>query len=76
MMYAKRKTKDNIKARLGLTQYCKRKELELKEAAHENIYKPKPSYTLRLDERMAVCEWIKELRMPNEYPPNWIGMSM
>ena len=64
------KTKDNEKARMDLAFYCRRKDLELKSAANEKLLKPKANYTLTADQTKLVCQWIKELRMPDGYSSN------
>ena len=64
------KTKDNEKARRDLGLYCKRKDLELKVQDNGKILKPKANYTLTPDEAKSVCQWIKELKMPDGYSSN------
>ena len=48
-MDIKGKTKDNIKARMDLKEYCKRRELELQELANKILLKPKAKYSLNLE---------------------------
>jgi len=39
------KTKDNVKARMDLKLYCRRKELEIKELDNGKIVKPKAKFS-------------------------------
>ena len=48
----------------------KRKDLELKVQDNGKILKPKANYTLTPDEAKSVCQWIKELKMPDGYSSN------
>ncbi|KAL1371645.1 hypothetical protein AAHE18_01G148200 [Arachis hypogaea] len=70
VMDIKEKTKDNAKARMDLSLYCKRKNLELPEQSGGKIIKPKANYTFTLQQKRAICEWVKELRMPDGYVSN------
>ncbi|KAF3639757.1 putative triacylglycerol lipase 1-like [Capsicum annuum] len=56
------KTKDNLKARLDLLEYCKRRELHLHEGINGNVLKPKVSFTFKLDEKRQICEEIGKLK--------------
>ncbi|WVZ23067.1 hypothetical protein V8G54_001611 [Vigna mungo] len=64
------KTKDNEKARMDIALYCRRKDLELKSHSNGNMYKPKANYTLSADQTKQVCQWVKDLRMPDGYSSN------
>ena len=64
------KTKDNVKARKDLAEYCKRPELSLQTLPDGRVCKPKASYTLTSVQKQAVCNWIQELRMPDGYASN------
>lgn len=68
-MDVKGKTKDNVKARQDLELYCKRPNLEL---IYEDgkPHKPPASYVLPKDKSIKVCEWVKELRLPDGYASN------
>ncbi|XP_052117681.1 uncharacterized protein LOC110281750 [Arachis duranensis] len=70
IMDIKEKTKDNAKARMDLSLYCKRKNLELPNQSGGKIIKPKANYTFTLQQKRAICEWVKELRMPDGYGSN------
>ncbi|GAU47807.1 hypothetical protein TSUD_404120, partial [Trifolium subterraneum] len=61
------KTKDNEKARCDLSLFCKRPEIELKLLPNGKYLKPKAVYTLTSDEAKSVCQWLKELRIPDGY---------
>jgi len=50
--------------------YCKRKDLELKSQPNGKLLKPKAIYTLTSEEVKAVCQWLKDLRMPDKYCSN------
>ncbi|XP_019237604.1 PREDICTED: uncharacterized protein LOC109217792 [Nicotiana attenuata] len=63
------KTKDNLKARMDLKEYCRRIELYLT-YFNNKIQKPKASYTFILDERREICSWFNNLRMPDGYGSN------
>ena len=67
VMDIKGKTKDNVKARMDLKEYCRRRELELQEQNNGTVYKPKAKFTFNIDKKRAVCEWVKQLRMPDDY---------
>ena len=69
VMDIKGKTKDNAKARLDLREYCRRRELELVEQGGKFL-KPKAQYTLNVDKKRVVCEWVKKLRLPDGYASN------
>ena len=67
VMDIKGKTKDNVKARMDLREYCKRKDLEIVESSNGKHFKPKAKYSFTMDKKKAVCEWVKNLRMPDDY---------
>lgn len=70
VMDVKGKTKDNEKARKDLQIYCKRKDLELKPQPNGKLLKPKANYSLSAQEAKLVCQWLKDLRMPDGYSSN------
>lgn len=70
VMDTKGKTKDTYKSRKDLEAHCKRKGLELQPGKNGNIVKPKAPYTLTKQQRIAVCEWVKNLRLPDGYASN------
>ena len=59
VMDIKGKTKDNVKARMDLKEYCRRRELELQEHTNGKVYKPKAMFTFNKEQKRAVCEWVK-----------------
>ncbi|KAL3363355.1 hypothetical protein AABB24_012577 [Solanum stoloniferum] len=63
------KTKDNLKARMDLKEYCRRSELYLT-YLNNKIQKPKASYTFTMDEKREICDWVKNLKMPDGYASN------
>uniref|UniRef100_A0A1U7YJY3 Uncharacterized protein LOC104248805 n=1 Tax=Nicotiana sylvestris TaxID=4096 RepID=A0A1U7YJY3_NICSY len=69
VMDDKNKTKDNLKARMDLQEYCRRRELELKEV-NNRLVKPKASYTYTLDDKQKICDWVRNLKMPDGYASN------
>ncbi|PKU84418.1 hypothetical protein MA16_Dca002931 [Dendrobium catenatum] len=58
VMYIKNKSKDNIKARMELKEICRR------------FLKAKAPFTLILNQRRSVCEWVKSLRLLDGYSSN------
>ena len=70
IMDIKRKTKDNVKARMDLREYCKRRDLELREQNGGRVIKPKANYTFSIEQKKAICEWVKGLKMPDGYASN------
>jgi len=64
------KTKDNDKARMDLGLYYRRRDLELKSHPNGKKLKPKANCTLATEEIKHVCQWFKDLRMPNGYSSN------
>ncbi|XP_047264521.1 uncharacterized protein LOC107863406 [Capsicum annuum] len=69
MMDVSNKTKDNLKARMDLKEYCRGSELYLT-YLNNKIQKSKASYTFTLDDRRVICDWVKNLRMPDGYASN------
>ena len=70
MMDIKDKTKDNIKARMDLKDYCKRRELELQVQPSGKVLKPKAKFVLSNEQKNVVYKWINELKMPDRYASN------
>ena len=67
VMDVKGKTKDNIKARMDIKEYCRRRELELVAQGNGKYLKPKARYTLNVEQKRAVCQWICQLKLPDGY---------
>ena len=57
------KTKDDVKARLDMTEMCDQSELNLRHGVNRRTLKPKAFYALSLDKRKGVCEWVQQLTM-------------
>jgi len=64
------KTNDNIKVRLDLANLCKRQELPLVARSTGNYYKQRAKYTLSLQQKRGMCEWLREIRLPDGYSSN------
>ncbi|KAL0284724.1 UNVERIFIED_CONTAM: hypothetical protein Scaly_2841100 [Sesamum calycinum] len=62
------KTKDNMNARRDLKIICNRQELEMDE--HRPNVMPKAVYTLAMEQKRGVCEWIRGLKFPEGYASN------
>ncbi|XP_028774325.1 uncharacterized protein LOC114731348 [Neltuma alba] len=69
VMDTKGKTKDNTQARMDLQEYCRRKENELVDRGGK-MMKPIAKYTLNLEQRKAIVQWIKKLKLPDGYASN------
>jgi len=64
------KTNDNEKTRMDLSLYCRRKDFELKSHPNGKKFKPKTNYTLAVEQIKHVCQWLKDLTMPDRYSSN------
>jgi hypothetical protein len=65
----KRKTKDNIKARLDVALFCNRKNMELV-CDESRVAKPRASFVLEKNTQLLVYKWLKSLRFPNGHVSN------
>lgn len=63
------KSKDNIKARKNIEEYCNRPELHIREERNKT-FKPKASYTLNKEQVGKVGGWLKTLKFPDGYASN------
>jgi len=70
VMDIKDKTKDNVKARMDLKVYCRRRELELQDQSNGKVIKPKAKYVLSKDQQNSVYKWVTELKMPDGHASN------
>ncbi|GKC92719.1 hypothetical protein Tco_1158161 [Tanacetum coccineum] len=70
VMDDKDKTKDNVKSRQDVKQYCRRHELELFMKANGNKSKPKALYTLNKEQKKVVNHWVKDLKFLDGYASN------
>ncbi|XP_060210890.1 uncharacterized protein LOC132637885 [Lycium barbarum] len=64
------KTKDNVKARMELHEYCRRKELEL-QPKQNRFFKPKANYSFTTEQKRKICEWVRDLKMPDGLVSNF-----
>ncbi|XP_038687458.1 uncharacterized protein LOC119986835 [Tripterygium wilfordii] len=69
-MDVKGKSKDNVKSRMDLSNYCKRRALELVEHGNGKSFKPKAQFCLNMDQKRAVCAWVSSLKWPDGYASN------
>ena len=68
VMDVKGKTKDNVKARMDLANYCRRPDLLLvNDPATGKIIQPRGNYTLSPEDAKSVYQWISELKMSDGY---------
>ncbi|RDX95955.1 hypothetical protein CR513_21444, partial [Mucuna pruriens] len=70
MMDINGRTKDTHKARMDIAEICNRKELELKDIGRVKLFKPKAAYAFSKSQRVAICKWVKELKLPDGYASN------
>jgi hypothetical protein len=70
VMDVKRKIKDNLKARRDLEVYCHRFELLVVDAGAGRVSVPKTCYSLIVEAKKMLLEWIRELHLPKEYVSN------
>ena len=61
------RSKDNLKARLDIREYCRRPELE-PDATNTKYLKAR--YTLNRDKKRALFEWIRSVKFPDGYASN------
>ncbi|XP_028753509.1 uncharacterized protein LOC114713090 [Neltuma alba] len=69
VMDTKGKTKDNTQARMDLREYCRRIDDELVERRGKMV-KPSAKYSLNLEQKRAICQWVKKLKLPDGYASN------
>ncbi|PKU70033.1 hypothetical protein MA16_Dca014479 [Dendrobium catenatum] len=55
---------------MDLKEIYNRKSLELRDAGNGKFFKPKAPFTLTLEQRRSVYEWVKSLRVPDGYSSN------
>ncbi|RDX61588.1 hypothetical protein CR513_60165, partial [Mucuna pruriens] len=61
MMNINGRTKDIYKAQMDIAEICNQKELKLKDIA---------THALTKSQRVTLCKWVKELKLPNGYASN------
>jgi hypothetical protein len=69
VMDVKGKTKDNIKARLDIALYCKRKNIELV-YDESRVAKLRASFVLEKNAQLLVYKWLKSLRFLDGHASN------
>ncbi|RDX80036.1 hypothetical protein CR513_39463, partial [Mucuna pruriens] len=55
---------------MDIAEICNQKELELKDIGHVNLFKRKVAYALTKSQRVAICKWVKELKLSDGYAFN------
>lgn len=71
VMDIKGKTKDTAKGRLDIEMICDRPKLQLvgNNRGKEKV-KPKAAYVLNKEQRLALCKWVANLKLPDRYVSN------
>nr|GFB31958.1 hypothetical protein [Tanacetum cinerariifolium] len=54
------KTKDIVKARQDVKEYCKHRELKLVSDVNGKVSKPKASFSLTKEQKQVVLQWVKK----------------
>ncbi|KAL0361760.1 UNVERIFIED_CONTAM: hypothetical protein Sradi_3860500 [Sesamum radiatum] len=68
VMDIKRKMKDNLNALEDLKIICNRHELEMDKRRLNAM--PKAVYTLKKEQKIRICDWIRGLKFPDGYVSN------
>ena len=68
-MDVKEKTKDNIKARMDISLFCSRKNIELVFNG-SRVAKPRENFVLEKNTQLLVYHWLKSLCFPNGHASN------
>ncbi|RDX87975.1 hypothetical protein CR513_30485, partial [Mucuna pruriens] len=55
---------------MDITEICNQKEHELKDIGRVKLFKPKAAYAFTKSQRVAICKWVKELKLPDGYASN------
>jgi len=73
------KTKDDIKGRMDMSILCSRQELNLTtRGSTDRLCKPKAKFALLLPQKRAVCQWLRDIHVPDGYSSNvgnWVDLS-
>jgi hypothetical protein len=69
VMDVKGKTKDNIKARLDITLFCNRQNMELV-CDGSRVAKPRANFVLEKNTQLLVYKWLKSLCFPDGHASN------
>jgi hypothetical protein len=64
------RTKDNVKARLDLALICDRPNSCMRKKPNGRWEKPRAPFCLKRDQKVAVLQWLKDLKFPNMYAAN------
>jgi len=70
VMDIKGKTKDTVKGRYDMEDLCLRPDLKIKTNQRGVSSKPKASFVLSKPQRLLICRWIANLKMPDGYVSN------
>ncbi|PKU61360.1 hypothetical protein MA16_Dca017792 [Dendrobium catenatum] len=70
IMDVKGKSKENVKARMDIKEFCRQKNLELVTTTDGKLIKPKAPYSFTLEQKRLICQWFKGLKMPDGYGSN------
>ena len=74
IMDVKGKTKDDVNARRDLAARCKRKKLHIQTSEHDDGGRTEivlnAPYVIGKNKVKALCEWLKELKLPGGYVSN------
>ena len=67
----KTKMKDSLKSRMDLVNQDIRSEIHLTPATQSGkVYLPSMSYNLMRDEKRAMCQWLRGVRVPTGFSSN------
>jgi hypothetical protein len=69
IMDVKGKTTDNIKARLDVTLFCNRKNIELV-CDESQVTKPRANFVLKKNAQLLVYKWLKSLHFSDRHGSN------
>ena len=64
------RTKDNVKARLDLALICDRPNSCMRKKPNGRWEKPRAPFCLKRDQKVAVLQWLKDLKFPDMYAAN------
>jgi hypothetical protein len=69
-MDVKGKTKDNLKTQRDIEVYFNRPELLIRGASEGKVFVPKACYSLTVEAKKMLLEWVRELQLPDGYSSN------
>src|SRR4051812_8263484 len=70
VMDIKGKTKDTVKGQYDMANLCHLPELKIKINQRGIHSKPKAIFVLNKPQRLAICWWINDLKLPDRYVSN------